>query len=79
MAAPKHDEKKAQAPEAYRVAHTRVDDWAEGERLTAEQLDGIDIERLVAIGAIVPDEAAGDAPTAEPGEAVPPPSAPLPN
>jgi hypothetical protein len=76
--APQKDEPKRKAPRAYRVAHTMVDDWAEGTRLTADDLQDMDIDRLVAVGAIVPD-AAADEPTAEPGEAVPPPSEPLPN
>jgi hypothetical protein len=68
---------KEQQPQEYIVKHTMVDDWAEGTRLTAEQLEGIDIARLLDVGAIAPADAEDE--ETEPGEAVEPPSEPLPN
>jgi len=75
MPAPKDDAPKAKAekkPQEYRVAHTKVDDWSEGDRLTEKDLDGLDIQRLVDVGAIVP----ADAPDEDEEEPVEPPEPP---
>jgi hypothetical protein len=78
MPAPKKADKADEKPREYIVAHTMVDDWSEGTRLTAAQLQDLDIQRLIDVGAIVPADAEEE-PTAEPGEAVETPSEPLPN
>jgi hypothetical protein len=57
----------------YVIVHTKVGRWREGQIVSAEDLDGIDVGRLLALGAIrrvhgVEAEGAG--------EAVPLPDAP---
>lgn len=42
----------------YVVLHSGLDNWLQGEILTAEQLTGIDISRLIRLGAIALHEGA---------------------
>lgn len=58
--------KKAPAPTHYTIVHGAVGPWAQDRVLSADELAGIDIDRLLRLGAIAPtaapdeDEGAAD-------------------